>query len=1474
MKKILVAIIGLFFSLQLFAQPAYDNCPAYDLGTAPFCDETVFFNNIGATTSDIGSFNIPPCFKNKDLSRDVWISFVASDTILDYVITVTGKKDGATKAMLYPEIALYRGDCLFDELAIVLCASYNPTVNDTTVVLNAFGLTPGATYFMRIHDNKGDNTDNSGSFVLCVKQKDPVIKITNGFSNACSGKLTDTGGDAGDYSSNEDFFYKICPAGFSQCIKFALDYYNIDNAGDYIKIYDSDMKDNSKLLANLTGANGGSGGVAFQVYASSGCVSIEFHSDAAVEEDGFLASWQCTAAACDPPTPITIVPTATDAQIIAAVSTPQTVVSVDTIICGPTSYGTFSATDNSLLGLKKGFLLTTGSATNAIGPNNSTSTTTSVGSLGDADLDYLSVQQGSGTLSHDACILELNVFAATDELSFEYIFGSEEYPEYVGSGFNDIFAFLVKGPGVVGDPNIGNQKNIAILPDNTTFVQINSVNDKTNWEFYRDNIGSPSIQYDGLTSDKKGIKKSLTARQKVIPCNTYHLKLAVADRGDYSFDSGVFIADIKGGAVNFDVVYNSGIDYMIENCTGTDNVTIKLSNILDYAVSYNVVITGTAINGVDYTTTIPASVTFAPGETEKTFTITPIADAIPEGVETVIITLTNNFGCGTVAYTTTKLEIHDQPYADILTGLDTVLYCKNGKINLSVKGCQTYFWQPISIMDNFESPNPVATPTGNGYIYVTGQVGTCVAKDSIYAKEIDPKINILTMDDVKICQGAKVQLDSKNNTGNQGFNWYPPLGLSNTKITNPIASPLVTTQYFAQINLSGCIVKDSITVFVDPFSFPVIYNDTVKLCQTYPVKLASDIFFSGTNFKWTPSLYLNDPTLSGPIATPDKDITYTLIATSQNGYCSDTAKVYVDVIEANVNILDKNGIEKDSFMLCKGDSMELKTFIFPAGSQIKWHATKDIISNPSSGNIIIKPTSSQWYISQLTTSQCVVYDSVFVQVDSLPLNVKINPSDTTVCQGAIVVLKSPTYEQSHFPNLYFNWEPTYDAQTPDSLYNLVIQANGTQTYKRFSYSGACVNITTSQVNVIPTNYINVSPQNSLICPGDTVTLNASANGVTSFTWSPSSGLSCTSCSSTVVTASSTTSYDVKAEFMGCPVKGSATINVSSLPTVTFPSYYIICKGSSITLNQSVDNTYTYVWTSTDPTFGVSNEGAPTVSPLGSASYFVTVTNSLGCTSKYQFDLFIPPTPVITVSSDVTICEGTPITLTATVSNTDGTFTWSDGQQGPSITVNPGVTTDYSVKFVDKYNCGSDSGSVKITVESVPDVSIQVTPDSLNISQGNKVLLEAILSKPGTNLTYNWFYQNGPLDLHTKSIEVTPFESVSVYSIEVSSPNGCKKTSEVVFNVTPPIYLVPDAFTPNGDGKNDIFKLFTKGENLTIKEFKVYSRWGQLVFEDSTNKGWDGNKGDKPAPSDVYVYWIVLDTPKGEVILKGDVTLIR
>ncbi len=183
------------------------------------------------------------------------------------------------------------------------------------------------------------------------------------------------------------------------------------------------------------------------------------------------------------------------------------------------------------LGINAGILLTSGTILNAVGPNNSSSQTQAVTTEGDTDLENL---LGDIYGSWDACVLEFDMVATEEELIFEYVFGSEEYLEYVGSTFNDAFAFLVTGPGY--DPNT----NIALIPGTTTPVAINNVNHLSNTEFFVDNetgivVEESTIQYDGFTTP-------LTATMNVVIGETYHIKLVVADIADQVLDSGVFIS--------------------------------------------------------------------------------------------------------------------------------------------------------------------------------------------------------------------------------------------------------------------------------------------------------------------------------------------------------------------------------------------------------------------------------------------------------------------------------------------------------------------------------------------------------------------------------------------------------------------------------------------------------------------------------------------------------------------------------------------------------------------------------------------------------------------------------------------------------------------------------------------------------------------------------------------------------------------
>ncbi|CAN5885335.1 hypothetical protein BH18ACI4_BH18ACI4_28490 [soil metagenome] len=176
--------------------------------------------------------------------------------------------------------------------------------------------------------------------------------------------------------------------------------------------------------------------------------------------------------------------------------------------------GTFTG-GTGIIGFESGILLTSGLAQIAVGPNNSSSAGSNNGAPGTALIAN----------SFNASILEIQFTPTGDQVQFSYVFGSEEYNEFVNSAFNDAFRFNVNGT------------NFALIPGTMTPVEINTVNNGLNSAFYRDNTGAIQVntQYDGLT----------VVLSFVAPVNTgviNNLTLVIADRGDTILDSGVFIA--------------------------------------------------------------------------------------------------------------------------------------------------------------------------------------------------------------------------------------------------------------------------------------------------------------------------------------------------------------------------------------------------------------------------------------------------------------------------------------------------------------------------------------------------------------------------------------------------------------------------------------------------------------------------------------------------------------------------------------------------------------------------------------------------------------------------------------------------------------------------------------------------------------------------------------------------------------------
>lgn len=308
------------------------------------------------------------------------------------------------------------------------------------------------------------------------------------------------------------------------------------------------------------------------------------------------------------------------------------------------------------VGIANGIVLGTGDVTAAIGPNNQGGAALGGGFWGNGDPDLLLL---AGDTIRDAAVLEFDFIPSGDSISFSFVFGSDEYLEFVGS-FNDAFGFFLSGPGISG-PYTGGAINIALVPGTSTPVTINNVNSTVNPAYYVDNgdgFTPPMntdpfyIQYDGFTT--------VMVASALVQCGqTYHIKIAIGDAIDTAWDSGVFL---EGGSFNspneidLEVVTASADGSLTEGCT--DAVFIITRPTTDDSLEVTVVVSGTATNGTDFTS-IPPVITIPADSSSVSFPISAFEDGIPEGVETIILTATYVNACGDTSVSSVTVPINE-----------------------------------------------------------------------------------------------------------------------------------------------------------------------------------------------------------------------------------------------------------------------------------------------------------------------------------------------------------------------------------------------------------------------------------------------------------------------------------------------------------------------------------------------------------------------------------------------------------------------------------------------------------------------------------------------------------------------------------------------------------------------------------------------------------------------------------------------
>jgi len=625
--------------------------------------------------------------------------------------------------------------------------------------------------------------------------------------------------------------------------------------------------------------------------------------------------------------------------------------------------GTFLAQTGGF-SINEGIVLTTGrviTSGNNFGINEPASrlaTNNNGGTLyQDADLAAY-----ANTRTRDACVLEFDFIPIGDSISVNFVFASEEYPDFNCTNFNDAFAFLISGPGFVG------KQNIALVPRTNIPVTINSINNGVPGQngnivfcsnmglgspftnLYVDNSASTSIVYDGYT-------KVLTAKTRVQPCQTYHIKLAIADAFDERYDSGVFIEANSFKSEGIRLARSDGYyaaDSTLISVEGCRNATFSLERPKKISADPTTVFLtyqGTATMGVDYIN-LPSSITFAAGDTIKRVTIQPIADAITEGTETIKILLStsqciNNFSDSLVVQVKDSFALVSTHQKEVCSAFPTTLAAPFIN-NLS----NAYLWS------NGATAQSIGVTSPNTYSVIHSFGTNCYNKDTFFVLRGDPIVNLGA--DTTTCQGQVVTLTAGANNGNK-YLW-------NTTDTSAKINIRTAGDYWVRvITPKGCFLFDTLKAVFNTVPTVSLGKDT-SLCDYDSLILNAT--FANASYQWSNGDSAATVLVTGAVAG-----TYHVTTILGNCTSSDTVSIkrkrmpIADAGPADITVL-KGGYAK--FFATRG----------AFNASYMWQPI-EFLNKTTIYNPISAPKRELWYyLTVKSQDNCVARDSIFVKIEN------------------------------------------------------------------------------------------------------------------------------------------------------------------------------------------------------------------------------------------------------------------------------------------------------------------------------------------------------------------------------------------------------------------------------------------------------------------------------------------------------------
>ncbi len=884
--------------------------------------------------------------------------------------------------------------------------------------------------------------------------------------------------------------------------------------------------------------------------------------------------------------------------------------------------------------------------------------------------------------------------------------------------------------------------------------------------------------------------------------------------------------------------------------TSTTNVVVNPTPVVNVGsnspVCINTAINLTSTGGGTYTWAGPNSFS----STLQNPTI-PAATTAEAGVYTVTVTTLGCTNTGTVSVTVTT------PTA---SAANTGPYCAGATMSLSSSAASTYTWSGPGFSSNAQNPTQAnSTPAMSGTYTVMVSIGSCTASATT-----NVVVNALPTptagSNSPVCVGQAINFTSSNAVSHA---WAGPGGFTSS-VQNPVISVCGMinngTNTLTVTDANGCSNFVTVNVVVNPLPSITVNNPTV--CVNQAINFTAT---GGTTYFWAgPNSFtsnVQNPTI--PSAASNMSGQYTVVAISAAG-CSNTA-----VSNATVFPLPSPNITSNS-PVCVGGTLNLQG---SGGASYAWSGPgyTGLNQNPTINNVAA--SASGVYTLLVSSGSCTASTTFTVVINPLPVfsftgsNVLCNGQSNGTSTVNVTVGTGP---------FNYNWS-TIPSQTTQDASNL---AAGTYTCVVTDANG-CTSMASTQITQPTAFSVSINSTTFSACantPINVTAIGAGGTGPYNYNWVSGPAASGYAVNETV---SGNYIYTVNAtDAFNCPATNVINLTFHPQPTVSATSA-TVCSGQSAALTASGANTY--VWQPgnvTGPTYPYNGNTSINVSVVGTSN---------GCSNSANTNIMVNPNPNSSISlGSAKGCVPACVTFTAGSSPSISSYNWILNGAGITGSVNGAFCFDEAAQYtlgltvMDAFGCTSTVVPVTIDIYPQPVADFNHAPIKPIVNQDPFVTFtDASWGTP--IVSWNWYFMN---TAQYTSVEQNPtfaYTEPGTYPVVlvVKSDRGCTDTlvRPLVVGEDFGIY-VPNAFTPNGDGLNDIFQ--PKGFGVVKYEINIFDRWGEKVFSTKEfEKGWDGTMQSKNdvkygiIEEGVYTWLINATSVFGKSHeLKGHVTLMK